>query len=120
MPALLPIRRVIPAVALVLALLLVLAALAAAQEPLVGKWRYPNGTVMEFSAEGVLTIRPANGGAENKMRYFVEDGSTLVLLQEDDQTLTTGFTISANGKRLAIDSMDDGRGRPQEFLERIK
>lgn len=120
MPALSATRRMSLAVVLFLALLLVLTALVAAQEPLVGKWRYPNGTVMEFSAEGVLTIRPANGGAENKMRYFVEDGSTLVMLQEDDQTLTTGFQISANGKRLTIDSMDDGRGKPQEFLERIK
>jgi uncharacterized protein (DUF2147 family) len=120
MPALSQTHRVSSAVALVLALLLVLAALAAAQEPLVGKWRYPNGAIMEFSPEGVLTIKPANGGAENKMRYFVEDGSTLVMVQEDDQTLTTGFQVSANGKRLTIDSMDDGRGRPQEFLERIK
>lgn len=95
-------------------------AVAAAQDPLVGQWRYPNGATMEFTADGFLIVRPAHGGAENRMRYFVEDGSTLVMVQEDDQTMTTGFSISANGKRLTLDSMEEGRGRPQEFLDRIK
>jgi hypothetical protein len=102
--------------------ILVLGALvaAAAQDPLVGQWRYTNGTIMEFSADGFLTIRPPNGGDVEKMRYFVEDDSTLVMVQEDDQTMTTGFKISANGKRLALDSMEESKSRPQEFLERIK
>jgi uncharacterized protein (DUF2147 family) len=113
-------RACLLAQAVVFILALGALAAAAAQDPLVGQWRYANGAIMEFSADGVLTIRPPNGGAVNKMRYFVEDDSTLVMLQEDDQTMTTGFKVSANGKRLTLDSMEEGKGRPQEFLERIK
>jgi hypothetical protein len=75
---------------------------------------------LEIGADGFLTIRPADGGAENKMRYFVEDGSTLVMVQKNDQTMTTGVKVFDNDKWLTIDPLEEDKNQPQRFFERIK
>ncbi len=112
-------RHLVVLLALTAMLSIALSALAG-PDPLVGQWRYPNGSIVEFSADGVMTVKNANGTVNAKIRYWTEEGSTLVMVQEEDQTMTTGYLISAGGKRLTLDSMEEGKGKGPEVLERIK
>lgn len=96
------------------------AAALAGPDPLVGQWRYSNGSTIEFTSDGFMIIKSAAGATNNKMRYWTEDGSTLVMMQEDDETMTTGYQISANGKRLVLDAMGEGKKRLPDTLERVQ
>jgi hypothetical protein len=97
------------------ALLVWLAGAALAADPLLGRWQYPDGTVMEFAKGGVLTLR-SPGKEPERLHYWVEEDSSLIMVSEE-QTMIVTFALSRDGKLLTIYGQERP-GQPPQVLER--
>ncbi len=114
-----PARRLASLLAVLgLWLALLLATQAQAADPLQGKWKYPDNTVLEFASGGVLNLPPNAAGEAERWLYWVEDDSTLVLVREEE-TMTMSFSVSKDGKRLTLYS-EDRPGPAPQVLERVR
>lgn len=110
------VRRRALALAAGLLLLCWMAGPVLAADPLLGKWKYPDGTVMEFAKGGALTLRPPSREPE-RLYYWVEDDSSLVMVGED-QTMIVSFALSRDAKQLKFFGQEKP-GQPPQVLERI-
>lgn len=107
--------------ALVLILVLALAGAALAADAVAGRWKHPDGTVMEFSGDGTLLIKAKPEAEAARMYYTIEGNNILTLVREDNTTMSMRFRISGDKKRLTLTSLDGEAGEKvqPEVLERL-
>lgn len=107
------------ALGLILTLTLVGAALAA--DAVAGRWKHPDGTVMDFSGDGTLLIKAKPEAEAARMYYTIEGNNILTLVREDNTTMSMRFRVSGDKKRLTLTSLDGEAGEKvqPEVLQRI-
>lgn len=103
-------------------LVLALAAPCAAADPLKGKWKHTDGSMMEFNGEDTVYIRAKADAEPARLHYIIEGNNILTLVREDDSTMSMRFKVAADGKRLTLTSLEEaagGQAKP-EILQRIE
>lgn len=107
-----------------LGLVLVALALAAPcwADALKGKWKHTDGSLMEFTGDGIVFIRAKPEAEPARLHYIIEGANILTLVREDDTTMSMRFRVSADGKRLTLTSLEEaaagGQAAP-ETLQRL-
>lgn len=106
-----------------LGLLLLALAVAApcAADALTGKWKHSDGSLMEFTGDGIVLIRAKPEAEPARLHYIIEGNNILTLVREDDSTMSMRFKLSADGKRLTLTSLEEAAGAQvkPEVLQRI-
>jgi|GEM_PF-3614997 len=112
-------KWLVPVLGLVLTLALAGAALAA--DAVAGRWKHPDGTVMEFSGDGTLLIKAKPEAEAARMYYTIEGNNILTLVREDNTTMSMRFRVSGDKKRLTLTSLDVDAGEKvqPEVLQRL-
>ena len=102
-------------------LLLTLSGAALAADAVAGRWKHPDGTVMEFSGDGTLLIKAKPEADPGRMYYTIEGANILTLVREDNTTMSMRFRVSGDKKRLTLTSLDGEAGEKvqPEVLQRL-
>ncbi|MFH1057217.1 MAG: hypothetical protein V1797_00895 [Pseudomonadota bacterium] len=104
-----------------LMLLTLAAAAPCAADALKGKWKHQDGSVMEFTGDGIVLIRAKPDAEPARLHYIIEGNNILTLVREDDTTMSMRIRVSADGKRFTITSLEEAAGgqATPETLQRI-